>query len=212
MANPTNLANLLWRNEGNRLTPELIVGLLHGAAYLEQRLEPDNLSTACVPQPFQGDWVAAPNLRESNKRLVMEEHSRIAEWVARQTGCSAEAWAGYVCLGLENEAGELLAGIVLESYNGRSANVHVAGVGRHWLNRNMLTTFLHYCFNHLQLKRLTGLTPASNAAALAFNRHVGFEVEYVMPDGAADGDLVIQVLRPENCRYIPKDLASEKQG
>lgn len=199
MADPT-LADLLWRNEGNRLTPELIVGLLHGADYLER------LATGTVPTPIQGDWVAAPNLRESHKRLVLDQHQRVAEWVAAQTGCTAGAWAGYVCLGLENEAGELLAGVVLESYNGRSANVHVAGVGRQWMNRNMLVTFFHYCFNHLQLKRLTGLTPASNAAALAFNRHLGFEVEYVMPDGAPDGDLVIQVLRPENCRYIPKEV------
>ena len=203
MSEPVTLAELLWRNAGNRLTPELIVGLLHGVDYLARQ---EVLSTATIPEPVTGDWVAAPNLRESHTRLVLDQHARIAEWVANQTGCSADAWAGYVCLGLENEAGELLAGVVLESYNGRSANVHVAGVGRHWLNRNMLTTFLHYCFNHLHLKRLTGLTPASNAAALAFNRHLGFEVEYVMPDGAADGDLVIQVLRPENCRYIPKEV------
>ena len=205
MADST-LADLLWRNEGNRLTPELIVGLLHGADYLARQHGAEALSTATIPEPIPGDWVAAPRLRESHKRLVLDQHARIAEWVANQTGCSDAAWAGYVCLGLENEAGELLAGVVLESYNGRSANVHVAGVGRQWMNRNMLATFFHYCFNHLQLKRLTGLTPASNTAALAFNRHVGFEVEYVMPDGAADGDLVIQVLRPENCRYIPKEV------
>jgi RimJ/RimL family protein N-acetyltransferase len=194
------LADLLWRNQGNTLTPELIVGLLHGAEYV------DRLSTASVPLPIPGDWEAAPNLRESPKRLVLDEHGRVAEWVAQQTGCSAAAWAGYVCLGLENEAGELLAGIVLESYNGNNANVHIAGVGRNWMNRNMLRTFFHYCFNHLKLRRLTGLTPAHNTVALAFNKHVGFEVEYTMPDGAADGDLVIQVLRPENCHYVPKEV------
>jgi RimJ/RimL family protein N-acetyltransferase len=156
--------------------------------------------------------VAAPNLRESNKRLVLDEHVRVAEWVAQQTGCSAAGWAGYVCLGLENEDGELLAGIVLESYNGSNANVHIAGVGRQWMNRNMLTTFFHYCFNHLKLKRLTGLTPATNTHSLAFNRHVGFEVEYVMPDGAADGDLVIQVLRPGNCRYLPRAATVQPGG
>ncbi len=34
------LSDLLWRNQGNTLTPELIVGLLHGAEYV------DTLSTA----------------------------------------------------------------------------------------------------------------------------------------------------------------------
>lgn len=193
------LAELLHRNAGNRLTPELIAGLVHGAAYLEQQ---QVLSTAEVPVPVAGDWVAAPNLRASNKRLVLDDHARVAAWVAEQTGCSDHAWAGYACLGLENEAGELVAGIVLESYNGRNANVHIAGVGKQWLNRNLLLTFFHYVFNHLRLQRLTGLTPASNAPALAFNRHVGFTVEYVMPDGAKDGDLVIQVLRPADCRYL----------
>ena len=200
MAHATDLAALLWRNEGSRLTPELIVGLLHGAAYLEQQA----LSTATVPEPVPGDWVAAPNLRESHKRLVLDQHQRVAEWVANQTGCSAEAWAGYACLGLENEQGKLIAGVVLEGYNERNANVHVAGIGRHWLNRNMLTTFFHYCFNHLGLMRLTGLVPASNVEALAFDEHVGFRHEYTMSDGAKDGDLHILVMRREDCRFLPR--------
>ena len=200
MAHATDLAALLWRNEGSRLTPELIVGLLHGAAYFE----PQALSTATVPEPVPGDWVAAPSLRESHKRLVLDQHQRVAEWVANQTGCSAEAWAGYACLGLEDEQGKLIAGVVLEGYNGRNANVHVAGIGRHWLNRNMLTTFFHYCFNHLGLTRLTGLVPASNVEALAFDEHVGFRHEYTMPDGAKDGDLHILVMRREDCCFLPR--------
>ena len=200
-----NLADLLWRNAGNRLTPELIVGLLHGAEYLDQQA----LSTAEVPTPIQGDWVAAPNLRASHKRLVLDEHQRVAEWVANQTGCTAAAWAGYVCLGLEDAEGMLVAGVVLESYNGRNANAHIAGLGKHWMNRNMLTTFFHYVFNHLGLMRLTGLVPASNPAALAFDMHAGFRLEYTMPDGARDGDLHILVMRREDCRYLPRAMAEE---
>jgi RimJ/RimL family protein N-acetyltransferase len=204
----TTLADILWRNEGQRLTPELIVGLLHGAEYLlESRPPPEVLSTASIPLPISGDWVAAPNLRESNKRLVLDEHVRVAEWVAQQTGCSAAGWAGYVCLGLEDERGMLIAGVVLESYNGRNANVHIAGIGRQWLNRNMMMTFFHYCFNHLKLTRLTGLVPASNAAALAFDEHVGFKREAVLVDGAADGDLHVLVMRRSDCRYLPADDA-----
>ena len=191
------LADLLWRNQGNTLTPELIVGLLHGAEYV------GTLSTASVPLPIAGDWEAAPNLRESPKRLVLDEHGRVAEWVAQQTGCSAAAWAGYVCLGLEDAQGMLIAGVVLEGYNGRNANVHLAGIGKHWLNRNMLTTFFHYAFNHLKLTRLTGLVPASNGAAMAFDLHAGFRPEAVLVDGAPDGDLYVLVMRREDCRYLP---------
>ena len=207
-----SLAELLWRNEGNRLTPELIVGVLHGAEYLERQRETETterLSTASIPEPIAGDWVAAPDLRASNKRLVLDQHRRVAEWVAGQTDCTAEAWAGYVCLGLEDEQEKLIAGVVLEGYNGRNANVHIAGIGRHWLNRNMLMTFFHYCFNHLGLTRLTGLVPASNAAALAFDEHVGFRREFTMPDGARDGDLHILAMRREDCRFLPRASAGD---
>ena len=194
-----SLHQILWRNQGQVLTPELIVGVLHGAELAES--EP---LTASPPIPIPGDWVAAPNLRASNKRLVLDQHQRVADWVAQQTACSSHAWAGYVCLGLEDEQEKLIAGVVLEGYNGRNANVHIAGVGRHWLNRNMLTTFFHYCFNHLGLTRLTGLVPVSNAAALAFDLHAGFKLEYTMPDGARDGDLHILAMRREDCRFLPR--------
>jgi hypothetical protein len=190
-----SLSDILWRNQGQVLTPELIVGVLHGAQYA------DSLVTGEAPEALAGNWAVPNGLRPSSKRLVIDEHARVAEWVANQAGCAAQAWAGYVCLGLEDQ-GELVAGVVLESFTGRGANIHVAGLGKHWLNRNMLVTCFSYCFNHLKLKRLTGLTPASNPTALEFNKHLGFEVEYIMPDGAKDGDLVIQVLRPETCRFL----------
>jgi RimJ/RimL family protein N-acetyltransferase len=133
---------------------------------------------------------------------VLDEHARVAAWVAEQAGCSVHAWAGYACIGLEID-GRLTAGVVLESFTGRGANIHVAGMGKYWLNRDLLYSIFHYCFNVLHLKRLTGLVPASNHAALAFDQHIGFRVEATLPDGAADGDLVILCMRPEDCRYLP---------
>jgi len=216
MANPT-LADILWRNQGNLLTPELIVGLVQGANYLQEQanaaeLAAQRLSTATVPIPIPGDWVAAPNPRPSHKRLVLDQHERVANWVAEQTGCSAHAWAGYVCLGLEDEHGMLIAGIVLESFNGRNANAHIAGIGRHWMNRNMLTSFFHYAFNHLKLTRLTGLVPRSNFSARAFDEHAGFKYECTLVDGAADGDLDVLVMRREDCRYLPVRDAGDQPG
>ena len=191
------LYTLLVRNQGQVLTPELILGLTHAHAAI------DRLATGEPPQPLDGPWVAAPNLRPSNRRLVLDEHERVATWVAEQAGCSVHAWAGYTCIGLEVD-GRLTAGVVLESFTGRGANIHVAGVGKYWLNRNWLYSTFHYCFNVLHLKRLTGLVPASNQAALAFDQHIGFQYETTVVDGAADGDLIILRMRPEDCRYLPQ--------
>ena len=198
MAPSTELSELLWRNAGNRLTPELVVGILHGIAAQER------LVTGEPPQPLDGPWVAAPNVRPSSRRLVLNEHVRVATWVAEQAKCSVHAWAGYVCFGLEQD-GELVAGVVLESFNKQNANIHVAGVGKHWLNRNLLYSVFHFCFNVLKLKRLTGLVPTSNQAALRFDQHLGFAIEAVLPDGAEDSDLVVLCLRPETCRYLPQE-------
>ena len=192
----TTLNSLLWRNQGQVLTPELIVGI--------QANFDECLVTGEPPVPVPGDWLPAPHLRSSSKTLVLDQHERVAQWVAERTGCSAHAWAGFGCLGLE-ENGELVAGVVMESYTGRNANVHVAGVGRSWMNRNMLVTFFHYAFNHLGLQRLTGLVPASNPTALAFDLHLGFKHEYTMPDGAKDGDLHILCMRREDCRFLPRE-------
>lgn len=183
-----NLADILWRNQGNVLTPELITGLLYA----------DRLVTCEVPIAVQGDWVAD----QGGKRLVLDQHERVAKWVAEQTDCSDHAWAGYVCLGMEDATGELVAGIVLESYNGVNANVHIAGIGKNWMNKHMLLTFFIYVFDHLKLKRLTGLVPASNKSARAFDEHVGFRWEATLKDAAVDGDLDILVMRREDCRYL----------
>ena len=192
----TDLAALLWRNQGQTLTPELIVGL--------QACYDEVMATGEPPIPVPGDWLPAPHLRPSRKTLVLDQHERVAQWVAARAGCSAHAWAGYVCLGLE-DAGELVAGVVMESFTGRSANMHVAGVGRNWLNRNMLQTCFIYAFDHLGLQRLTGLVPASNTAALAFDLHLGFRHEYTLVDGAKDGDLHILCMRRADCRFLPQE-------
>jgi RimJ/RimL family protein N-acetyltransferase len=57
----------------------------------------------------------------------------------------------------------------------------------------------------LKLKRLTGLVPASNAAALRFDQHIGFQVEATLADGAKDGDLIVLRMRREDCRYLPPE-------
>lgn len=193
----SDLANLLWRNQGQVLTPELIVGL--------QACYDETLATGAPPVPVTGDWLPAPNLRPSGKTLVLDQHERVARWVAEQAGCSVHAWAGYVCLGLADAAEMLVAGVVLESFSGRSANLHVAGVGRHWLNRNMLTTCFLYVFKNLGLQRITALVAASNRESLRFVQHLGFTLEHTMIDGAKDGDLHILGMRREQCRFLPTE-------
>ncbi len=191
------LADLLWRNQGNTLTPELIVGLLHGAEYV------DTLSTASVPTPIVGDWEAAPGLRESTKRLVLDEHGRVAEWVAQQTGCSAAAWAGYVCLGLEDAQGMLIAGVVLEGYNGRNANVHLAGI---WCQRPTRRPWLSTSMPGSGRRRYWSM---GRPTATFMSWSCGAKIAAICPRWTYRKGDVIRAMRPE---LVPRLFAQGSRG
>ena len=192
------IAAILHRNQGQVLTPELIAGIVL-ATQQEERL-----AAALPPIALPSGYVPSFPLRPSDKRLVLDNHPRVAAFVAQQAGCEM-TWAGYFGIGLEQD-GELVAGVILESYTGRNANIHVAGLGKHWLNRNFLLTVFDFCFNRLGLQRLTGLVEADNAAALRFDTHLGFRLEYTMPDGGRHGDCHILVMRREDSRYLPDEV------
>lgn len=188
------LDTILRRNLGQVLTPELITGILHAAGPPE--LEAALPTVAAPATPHVPHWVPP-----SARRLVIDEHARVAEWVAERAGCSAHAWAGYVGIGVEQD-GDLLAGVVLESFTGSNANIHVAGVGRHWLNRALLFTVFDYAFNQLGLRRLTGYVQVNNIDALRFDTHLGFAQEAVIHDGTPSGDVIVLAMYSETCRYL----------
>lgn len=192
------LSNILHRNQGQVLTPELIAGIVL-AMQQEERLV-----TGEPPMTLPTGYTPTLPLRPSNKRLVLDDHPRVAAFVAQQTDSDMN-WVGYFGLGLEQD-GELVAGVIIESYTGRNANIHVAGIGKHWLNRNYLAVVFDFCFNRLGLQRLTGLVEAGNTAALRFDTHLGFKHEHTMPDGGRHGDLHILCMRREDCRYLPNEV------
>jgi RimJ/RimL family protein N-acetyltransferase len=185
---------ILQRNQGQVLTPELIHGIYAAIEY-----DKVNSLVATTPLPPVPEHLVEP--RPSNRRLVIDETDRVAQWVATMIGHPDVPWAGHIALGLEKE-GVLVAGVVLENYNGANANAHLAGVGKHWMNRTMLLTFFRYAFGHLGLKRLTALVDADNTTAIQLNTHFGFTIEHTIRDGSANGDVVMMGLRREDCRYL----------
>lgn len=105
-------------------------------------------------------------------------------------------------LGFEKN-GELVAGVLYEGWNGVNVWMHVATTpGRRWSME-----FLRYCFYYpfveLGCKRVSGYVEASNTAARRFDEHLGFTQEAVLKGAAADGgDVIIYVMRREDCRYV----------
>jgi RimJ/RimL family protein N-acetyltransferase len=131
--------------------------------------------------------------------VVVGQDARVGPWVCERT--NGEYSSGST-IGLE-VAGELVAGVLFDNYNGTSVCIHVASDGtKRWLNREFLWFTFHYAFNQLKVKKLVGPVPASNAAALKFDLNLGFVEEARITDACEGGDLIFLTMTREQCRFL----------
>lgn len=102
--------------------------------------------------------------------------------------------------------GELAAVVVFDTFSSCDCNMHIASDGsRRWLTRALMLEAFAYPFVQLGLKRVTGIVPSKNAAALEFDKGLGFEVEGLCREALPDDDVVILGLLRRDCRLIPPE-------
>jgi len=192
MANP--ILDLLARNQGNVLTPELVVGLTQS---IEGVLAEDTVHSSysrVEPDP--------PEFVEQHPRLITSNRERVARWVADEVGQSC-LWPGYSAVGwLDSEKFLITAGAVLESVTSTNANCHVAVRGG--MSKTFAYAFFDYAFNQLSLERLTGYVNADNHAALEFDRKLGFEHEHTIKQGNGV-DVHMLVMWRQSCKWINRE-------
>ena len=136
------------------------------------------------------------------KRIVWDEFERVGTWVCDRTGGTYSS-VDSVAIGLE-ESGELVAGVLYDHFNGASIAMHIAGVGKNWLNRDYLFACFYYPFEHLKVKKVIGLVDSSNIDARRFDEHIGFKIEATIKDAAPHGDLLIYSMTAAECRFLRK--------
>ena len=135
--------------------------------------------------------------------ILFDQKDRVGDWVADKVDQRA-AWGDFYAMGIERD-GEIIAGVVINNYNGANATCHIA-IEKH--SKLLVELFFHVCnyaFNHCKLKRLTGMVPTSEPEIIAFDKHLGFEEEFVMKDGAPGADMQVLVLWPDKCRWLRKE-------
>lgn len=137
------------------------------------------------------------------KQVIVGQDERVGPWVCERTGGTWIPGRGST-IGLE-EDGELIAGTLYEDYNGANVNVHLAGIGKKWLNREFLWFCFYYPFEQLKVKRLTGIVPSCNDDAMRFDLHIGFRHETTLKDAHPKGDIHILVMRREDCRWLERN-------
>lgn len=134
-------------------------------------------------------------------RLIIDDKHRVGTWVASQVGQKA-SWGDFYAIGAENASGELVAGVVINNYNYTNATAHIAITKKSRMMIPLFRVVCDYAFNQCKLKRLTGMVPTNEPATIAFDKHLGFEEEFVMKDGAPGADMMILVLWPHNLRWL----------
>lgn len=133
--------------------------------------------------------------------LIYGHEERLLPWAQERVGVIFRRDA--YSMGLEKD-GRLVAVVVFDSFGETDCCIHIASDGtRAWMNKALLLATFAYPFTQLGLLRLTGLVPADNADALAFDENLGFVREGFHPKAGPGGkDLVSLGLLKENCRFV----------
>lgn len=138
-----------------------------------------------------------------HSRIVYDDQARMLAF-AIEHGASTEWKSDAVAIGRE-VGGRLVVVGVFENFTDGDCHVHVASDGSaHWLNRAYLAHFFAYPFIQLGLRRITGLVPSNNHRALAFDLHLGFQVEGRLREAFPDADLMVLGMLKRECRYLPR--------
>lgn len=134
------------------------------------------------------------------RNIVLGQKERVSDFIIAHG--AGKAFFNYEAIGIE-ENGELLAGVVYDSYekNGRCA-MHCAGVGRRWLNKEFLWIAFDYPFNQLNVNVIVNTVSSTNKDSIRFTEHCGFKEATRIAGGTCDGDLIIYTLYKKDCKWI----------
>ena len=106
------------------------------------------------------------------------------------------------CYSCRRAHGRIVGMVGYDGWTHTACSMHVA-IETPAAVRALLRPAFDYAFNHKQRKVVLGITPGDNAAALRFNRHLGFSQVHRVKDGWAEGiDLVVQEMRRDACRWL----------
>lgn len=140
--------------------------------------------------------------------IVTDQQQRMQDWLCTrlERSCSPNMR----CIGVRH--GAALVGVVgFDDWDAASVQIHVAGYGN-WLTRDLLWATFDYAFNVAGVKVIYGLVPTANTKSMRLSTHIGFDMEHVIKDAHADGDLAVMTLRKSTCKYLTRGARHGKEN
>lgn len=134
--------------------------------------------------------------------LVYDDTERLLKWASKIIGFNPGDDARAVGW---QEHGELRAVVVWDNFADCDCHIHVASDGKpHCMKMPFLRMAFFHPFVQWNMRRVTGLVPAKNSAALKFDLNLGFVQEGYLRNALPDDDLVILSMFREDCKFIPE--------
>ena len=110
------------------------------------------------------------------------------------------------CIAHYTDNDKLMGGVLFTDYRVGSVAIHMAGFHPQWVNKAMVYLAFDYPFNQLKVKKLIGMVPERNVKSRNNTLHLGFKIEYLVPDvlGYPDGvnGFYIMSMYKEDCRWL----------
>lgn len=129
---------------------------------------------------------------------MIESGPHIGHWTAQRA--ETPFWEErHQALGLVKD-GQIIAGVIYESFNGKSVLAHIAIEGR--LTRYFLWAIFDYPYRICGVSKVICPVVVSNARSVRLVEHMGFTTEATLTDCHPEGDLRLYTLRREDCRFL----------
>lgn len=135
-------------------------------------------------------------------KLLIGDNERVGPWVMERVGAKWFPGSG-TTIGLEDEDGNVIAGIVYENCNSENCFFHIAAIeGRRWGTREFLYYAFAYPFLQLGCNRVTGMVASTNKDAVNLNIRLGLELEALLYGAVPNGHLLIYRMFKKDCKWL----------
>lgn len=94
-----------------------------------------------------------------------------------------------------------MAGVIYQDYNGSCVTAHIAAEGN-WATKTFLWIIFDYPFRQIGAKMILAPVCSTNAKSIKMLEHMGFVKEGELLGATSEGDLLLYVMRKENCKYL----------
>lgn len=135
-------------------------------------------------------------------KILGKADAAVGAWVAKRSGDGEFNPGQARAIGAVNEE-RILAGVIIDNYNGRSCQMHCAAEpGCQWMTRAGLWFAFAYPFLQLHVEKLICPVGSGNKAARRLVEHLGFKLEAALKDAHPDGDLLMYTMTKQGCRWL----------